>query len=89
SDKGGKKASFAPQLPRFNPTNGQIVYVGLGLFTTGWEKFAGALKKPRPVHIKKEPAGAELFKAPRVDRLSELNIEAGKQVEVRVQDEAR
>jgi hypothetical protein len=52
-------------------------------------KFAGALKKLRPVHIKKEPAGAERFKAPRADRLGELNIEAGKQVKVRVRDDAR
>jgi hypothetical protein len=52
-------------------------------------KLAGALKMPRPVHIKKDPAEAELFKAHLVDRLRELNIEAGKRVKVWVQDEAR
>ena len=52
-------------------------------------KLAGTLKMPRPVHIKKDPAEAELFKAHLYDRLRELNIEAGKRVKVWVQDEAR
>lgn len=52
-------------------------------------KLAGALKMPRPVHIKKDPAEAELFKAHLYDRLRELNIEAGKRVKIWVQDEAR
>ena len=52
-------------------------------------KLAGALKMPRPVHIKKDSAEAERFKEHLYDRLCELSIKKGKRVKIWVQDEAR
>ncbi|MCK4563805.1 MAG: IS630 family transposase [Verrucomicrobia bacterium] len=52
-------------------------------------KLAGALKVPRPVHIKKIPADAENFKAHLHKTLCGLDIPAGCKVKIWVQDEAR
>jgi len=52
-------------------------------------KLAGALKVPRPVHIKKDAAAAEAFKEHIYENLLSLNIPKGKRVRVWVQDEAR
>jgi len=52
-------------------------------------KAAGALKVPRPVHVKKDPAAAESFKAHLFQKLCDLDIPAGNSVKVRVLDEAR
>jgi len=52
-------------------------------------KLSGALKMPRPVHIKKNPAEAEDFKAHLYDRLCELELEQGRPVKIRVVDETR
>ena len=52
-------------------------------------KFGGALKVPRPVHIKKDEAAAEAFKAHLFEALCQLNIPAGSQVRIWALDEAR
>ena len=52
-------------------------------------KLTGALKVPRPVHIKKNAAEASAFKEHLYEKLVALNIPKGKRVEVWVQDEAR
>ena len=52
-------------------------------------KLAGALKMPRPVHIKKIPAEAEDFKAHLYEKLKELALPAEARVKIWVQDEAR
>jgi transposase len=52
-------------------------------------KLAGALKMPRPVHVKKNPAEAEDFKAHLYEKLRKLDIAPGKRVRIWVQDEAR
>lgn len=52
-------------------------------------KLTGALKMPRPVHIKKNPAEAEDFKAHLYERLKALAIAPEHRVKVWVQDEAR
>ena len=52
-------------------------------------KLKGALKVPRPVHIKKDEAKAEAFKEHLYDQLLELGVPRGKRVRVWVQDEAR
>jgi len=51
-------------------------------------KLAGALKMPRPVHIRKNPADAEDFKAHLYEKLRALEIAPGRRVKIRVQDEA-
>ncbi len=52
-------------------------------------KCRGALKVPRPVHIKKDVEAEAAFKAHFYDRLRELDLPAGRRVRVWVQDEAR
>ena len=52
-------------------------------------KLGGALKVPRPVHIKKDAAKAESFKADFFDILCALDVPRGSRVKVWVQDEAR
>ena len=52
-------------------------------------KAGGALKVPRPVHVKKDAEEAESFKEHFYDKLEGLGIEGGKRVRVWVQDEAR
>ena len=52
-------------------------------------KLAGALKMPRPVHIKKNPAEAEDFKAHLYEKLNDLELPQGSRVKIWVQDEAR
>ena len=52
-------------------------------------KLAGALKVPRPVHTKKQPAEADDFKEHFYETLCNLNIAKGSRVKVWVQDEAR
>lgn len=52
-------------------------------------KLGGALKVPRPVHIKKDPAAAEDFKAHLYERLLSLDLPADRRVRVWIQDEAR
>ena len=52
-------------------------------------KLKGALKVPRPVHIKKDPAKAEAFKEHLLATLRELDLPGGSRVKVWVQDEAR
>jgi len=52
-------------------------------------KPAGALKMPRPVHIKKNPAEAENFKAHLYEKLHDLELPQGSRVKIWVQDEAR
>lgn len=52
-------------------------------------KLAGVLKMPRPVHIKKNPAEAEDFKAHLYEKLNGLKLPAGSRVKIWVQDEAR
>jgi transposase len=45
-------------------------------------KLSGALKKPRPVHIKKNPAEAEDFKEHSDETLCELNLPSGRPVRI-------
>ncbi len=52
-------------------------------------KLEGALKVPRPVHIKKDAAKAASFKENFFETLCGLGIPKGSQVKVWVQDEAR
>jgi len=52
-------------------------------------KLKGALKAPRPVHIKKDAAAAEAFKGRFYEKLIELGIKTDKRVRVWVADEAR
>lgn len=52
-------------------------------------KLSGALKMPRPVHIKKNPAEAEDFKEHLYDKLNDLDLPPGSRVKIWVQDEAR
>jgi len=52
-------------------------------------KLAGALKVPRPVHIKKDSVEAENFKEHFYETLCGLNIAKGSRVKVWIQDEAR
>jgi hypothetical protein len=52
-------------------------------------KSAGALKVPRPVHVKQDPAAAADFQAHLFEQLGQLNLPAGNRVKVWVQDEAR
>ena len=52
-------------------------------------KLNGALKMPRPVHVKKEPAEAEAFKEHLLENLRGLELPRGSRVKVWVQDEAR
>lgn len=52
-------------------------------------KLAGALKMPRPVHIKKDPVEAEDFKEHFHKKLNGLNLPKGSRVKIWVQDEAR
>jgi transposase len=52
-------------------------------------KLGGALKVPRPVHIKKDAAEAESFKEDFYDILCKLAIPPGSRVKIWVQDEAR
>lgn len=52
-------------------------------------KAAGALKVPRPVHMKKDPVAAESFKAHLFGKLCDLGLPAGSRVKVWVLDEAR
>ena len=52
-------------------------------------KLAGALKMPRPVHIKKNPAEAADFKAHLYEKFNKLALPAGSRIKIWVQDEAR
>lgn len=52
-------------------------------------KAAGVLKVPRPVHVKKDPAAAEAFKAHLFQNLCDLDLPAASRVKVWVLDEAR
>jgi transposase len=52
-------------------------------------KLEGALKVPRPVHIKKDAEAAADFKAHLYEKLEALNVPRGRRVRVWVQDEAR
>jgi transposase len=52
-------------------------------------KLAGALKVPRPVHIKKDVAEAEAFKEHLYEKLLALELPKTRRVRVWVQDEAR
>jgi transposase len=52
-------------------------------------KSGGALKVPRPVHVKKDAAAAADFQAHLFEKLGQLNLPAGSRVKVWVQDEAR
>lgn len=52
-------------------------------------KLGGALKVPRPVHVKKDAEAAEAFKEHFYANLEALGVEGGKKVKVWVQDEAR
>ena len=51
--------------------------------------YYGALKMPRPVHIKKDPAKAETFKEHLLATLRGLDLPGRSLVKVWVQDEAR
>ena len=52
-------------------------------------KLTGALKVPRPVHVKKDAVEAQSFKEHLYEKLLALNIPKQKRVRVWVQDEAR
>lgn len=52
-------------------------------------KCAGALKVPRPVHIKKDSTAAEAFKQELAQRLETLPLPVGQPVKIWVLDEAR
>jgi transposase len=52
-------------------------------------KLGGALKVPRPVHIKKDAAAADDFKAHLYEKLLNLDLPADRRVRVWIQDEAR
>jgi len=52
-------------------------------------KLAGALKVPRPVHIKKDKAAAAGFKEHLVEKLKALKLPEGRRVRVWVADECR
>jgi transposase len=52
-------------------------------------KVGGALKVPRPAHVKQDPAARAEFRAHLLEKLQELDLPAGRPVKVRVADECR
>ena len=52
-------------------------------------KYGGTLKVPRPVHLKKDSAAAEDFKAHLYEKLLSMELPADRRVRVWIQDEAR
>jgi transposase len=68
-------------------THGIMLCKTQGYYWLG--KSGGALKVPRPVHVKKDEAAAAEFQAHLFEKLGQLDLPAGSRVKVWVQDEAR
>lgn len=78
----------APQICAWLKTQHGINFLPKSLYY--WlGKWAGALKVPRPVHIKKDTAATEAFKTQLFDKLQSLPIPSGAPVKIWVLDEAR